>query len=68
MQRSDLMYVRINKCNLHGSRELAERLVEIIHLCQDTDYSYNYEDISRGVDELIFTTQCQLHCNTERLD
>ena len=47
---------------------MGQRLVEVIHLCQDTNNDGDGEDIGRGVAELVVSAQAELQCDTKTFD
>jgi len=51
--------------NVHGTRVLAQRFVEVVHLRQDTHHHDNEKDISAGVDKLVHARKCQFQCYAE---
>jgi hypothetical protein len=58
----------IRKCSLHVSRELAQGLVEVVHLCEDAAYYHDNEDIGRRMRELVVTCERHLERQTKGLD
>lgn len=54
--------------NVHVCRELAQGLVEVVHLCENATNHQNYEDICGGVRELVVARKCHLEGDTEGLD
>ena len=52
----------------HVGRELTERLVEVVHLCQNADSHDNQENISAWMRKLIIAAERQLHSNAKCLD
>jgi hypothetical protein len=54
--------------NLQGGRELAESLVKIIHLCENTDCGQDDKHIGRRMRELIVAGHCELEGDTKGLD
>lgn len=53
---------------LHVRTELAQGLVEVVHLGQDTPHHQNDEDVGRGVRELVISCKSHLEGNAKRLD
>ena len=53
---------------VHVGRELAESLVEVVHLREDTAYGDDYKDVSRGVRKLVVPGKGHLERNAECLD
>lgn len=53
---------------IHVCGKLAERFVEVVHLCQDANRYDDQEDVSRGVFELVVASQCEFKRNAERFD
>lgn len=47
---------------------MAKRLVEVIHLCQDTAYNHNDKYVCRRVCELVVACEGHLQCNPESFD
>jgi len=43
------------EADIHGGRKLAERLIEVIHLRQNTNDDDNNEDVCRWVTELVIS-------------
>lgn len=58
----------IAEINLHVGWELAQRLVEVVHLRQNAHSRNNHEYVGRSVSELIVAGECQLQSNAECLD
>lgn len=54
--------------HLHVSGERSQRLVEVVHLRQDTDCGQNQEDISRRVAKLVIASKSELESNSKGLD
>lgn len=54
--------------NVHVGRKLAERLVEVVHLCQDTHSRNDHEHIGRSMSELVVASKCQLQSNAKCFD
>lgn len=54
--------------DVHVCTELAQGLVEIIHLCHDGDHSDDHKGICARVDQLILAAECEFESNTEPLD
>jgi hypothetical protein len=57
------------KCRyLHVCRELAQRLVEVVHLRKDTSHNHDNKDICRRMRELVVTRKRHLEREAECLD
>lgn len=54
--------------DVHVRRELAECLVEVVHLCQNAHRRNDHEDIGRSMRELVVAGKCQLQSNAECFD
>ncbi len=54
--------------DVHVGRKLAQCLVEVVHLGQDTDHGDNDEDVSRSIAKLVMAVKRQLQGNAECLD
>ena len=54
--------------SLHVRGEMAQRLVEVVHLRQDAHGGDDHEDVCRGVRELIVPVERQLQGDAESLD
>lgn len=54
--------------DVHIRRELAESLVEVVHLHQDADSGDNHEHVGRRVRELVVSAKGELQGNAERLN
>jgi hypothetical protein len=39
------LFMVITECSLHVSRELAQGLVEVVHLSKDAAYDHDNEDV-----------------------
>lgn len=58
----------LNLENPHIGRELAEGLVEVVHLRQNADSGDNHKDIGRRMAELVVARKGQLQRNAKGLD
>jgi len=56
------------KVIVHVRRELAQRLVEVVHLGENTSHDHDNEHIRRRMRELVVTRKRHLESQTERLD
>ena len=54
--------------NVHVCRELAQGLVEVVHLCENASDHQDYENVCGGVRELVVPRKCHLEGDTEGLD
>jgi hypothetical protein len=54
--------------NVHVGGELAESLVEVVHLGQNAADDHDDEDIGRRVRELVLSSECHLERDSEGLD
>lgn len=54
--------------HLHVSRERGQRLVEVIHLSQDTDCCQDQEDVSRRMAKLVIASKGELEGDSKGLD
>lgn len=52
--------------HLHGGRELAQRLVEVVHLRQYAANGDDGEGVGRWMCKLIIAVECQFQSYTER--
>ena len=52
----------------HVGAKLRQRFVEVVHLRENAAYDDNYEDVGRGVGELVVAGESHLKRNTEGLD
>lgn len=52
---------------VHVRGELAESLVEVVHLRKNAAYDQDDEDVGRRVRELVVSGEGHLKCDTERL-
>lgn len=53
---------------LHVCGELAQSLVEVVHLCQDAKAGNNRKYVGRGMRELIVAIKGELQCDSKCLD
>lgn len=53
---------------IHVRAELAQRLVEVVHLRENADHHHNPKDISRRMAELVVPAQGQFDRDSEALD
>lgn len=58
----------LESTDVHVGRELAQRLVKVVHLSQDADHRDNDEDVGRGIAKLVMARKRQLQRNAECLD
>lgn len=58
----------MQKTGVHVSVELAQSLVEVVHLRQNADDRDKDEDVCAGMGELVVTSKCQLDGDTDTLD
>lgn len=63
-----LSYTEVYWRCLQLCRELAQSLVEIVHLRQDADDCYYDKDVGRRMSELVIPPQAQLKGNSKCLD
>jgi hypothetical protein len=54
--------------DVHVGGELAQGLVEVVHLREDAAYDHDDEDVGRGVGELVVAREGHLEGNAEGLD
>lgn len=54
--------------DVHVRGELAECLVEIVHLGQNTHNHNDRKSVCAGMCELVLARKCELQSNTESLD
>ena len=54
--------------SLQRGRELAQSLVEVVHLREDTDNHNDSKGVCRGIRKLIVSAQRQLKRNAKRFD
>ena len=52
----------------HVRTKLAQRLIEVVHLCQDADYHDNAENVGGGGGELVVAAESHLNGDAEALD
>lgn len=54
--------------DIHVCWELAERLVEVVHLCENAHARDDHENVGRGMGELVVAGESQLQGDAEGLD
>lgn len=54
--------------SVHIGAELAQRLIEVVHLREDADHDGDAEDVRAGRRELVVAAEGELHGDTEALD
>ena len=57
-----------DKEHVHVGRERVQRLVEVVHLHENTGRDHNTEYVGTRVGELIVSRNCKLDRDTETLD
>lgn len=61
-----LLYSKL--CDIHVGRELAKRLVEVVHLRENAAHDHDDEHVGRRVCELVVPRKSHLQGNTKGLD
>lgn len=58
----------VGERDTHISTKLTQRLIEVIHLREDTDNHHNSEDVGGGVAELVAPAEGEFESDAEALD
>lgn len=58
----------VEKTGLHVGRELAQCLVQVVHLCENATHDQDDEGVCRRVSKLVVAREGHLERQTERLD
>jgi hypothetical protein len=62
------LFIVTTESSLHVSRELAQSLVEVVHLRKDAAYDHDHKDVGRRMRKLVVTRERHLERQTKGLD